>query len=120
MLGYMIPIIGFGVYLIVVIVIFIKRWNEEVAEAKKFEEKEKAFTKLIQEAADSQGCLFVEDSGEGHDMELNDIYLEDVSGWLVPKGTPEEQTHDAAFYCFAEWELDEGKIIIRFNKHVKR
>ena len=49
MLGYMIPIIGFGVYLLVVIVIFIKRWNEEVAEAKKFEEKEKALKKEKEE-----------------------------------------------------------------------
>ena len=49
MLGYMIPIIGFGVYLLVVVVIFIKRWNEEVAEAKKFEEKEKALKKEKEE-----------------------------------------------------------------------
>lgn len=49
MLGYMIPIIGFGIYLLVVIICFMKQWNEEVAEAKKLEEKEMVLKKEKEE-----------------------------------------------------------------------
>ena len=82
-----------------------------------FEEKEKRYSELLQKAAEDTSSVFIEDAGEGHDLELDDIYLEDVSGWLVPIGTPPERWKSDEWYCFAEWELDGKEVTIRFNKH---
>ncbi|MBQ7670567.1 MAG: hypothetical protein IJS45_07600 [Clostridia bacterium] len=69
-----------------------------------FEEKINNFTDMLNAAASKLGCVFIQDSGEGHDLETVDMYLEDVSGWLVPKGTPEEEARRDEFYRFAEWK----------------
>ena len=45
MLGYVVVSVGFFSYLLVVIIIFAKRWKEAVAEAKAYEQKEKALKK---------------------------------------------------------------------------
>ena len=82
-----------------------------------FEEKENAYTSLIERAADSEGKLFIEDSGEGRDKETEDMYLEDVSGWLAPKTIPEEHRRDDEYYCFAEWEIVDGKPVVHFRHY---
>ena len=82
------------------------------------QEKEDNFTLLLQQAARKLGCYFIEESGEGHDLETDDMYLEDVGGWLVPNGTPEGEAKTNENYRFAEWELtDSGEVKILFNKY---
>lgn len=80
-----------------------------------FQEKENAYTALVHETAAKQGMIFIEDSGEGRDMETETMYLEDIGGWLFPVGTPEQEQKDYKWYCFAEWELDGNQTpIVKF------
>ena len=48
--------------------------------------KEKAdnFTVILHKAAENHGCVFVEDSGEGNELETETLLFEDISGWLIP------------------------------------
>ena len=82
-----------------------------------FKEKEEAYTKLLEREAEKLGMNFIVDSGEGHDLELDEIYLEDVSVWLFPKGTPVEHQKDDEFYRFAEWRLEDDEILIEFKDY---
>ena len=78
------------------------------------QEQEDALTRLIQESAEALGCIFIEESGEGRDLVLPDIYLEDVSGWLCPIGTPVEEQRDNKWASCAEWYLEDGEPKIKF------
>ncbi len=81
-----------------------------------FDEKINNYTNLLIAEAAKLGCSFIQDRGEGHDFETDDLYLEDVSGWLVPFGTPEDESRSDKFYRFAEWKKDEdGGFIITFK-----
>jgi len=89
-----------------------------------FEQKCENFTILLNEAAQEQGCFFVGDSGEGHDMETENLYCEDSSGWLIPNARKEE--HESTdrednrwdeYSCFAEWSQDGDNIIIEFKEY---
>ena len=78
-------------------------------------EKEIAFEKLLIDRARTAGYLFLWESAAGNDEERENIYLEDVCGWLVPIGIPEEQWHDDKFYVCAEWKDVGGEIEIEFQ-----
>ena len=81
-----------------------------------FDDKINNYTNLLIVEAAKLGCSFIQDSGEGHDLETDTFYLEDVSGWLVPFGTPEDESRSDKFYRFAEWKKDEdGGFIISFK-----
>ena len=84
------------------------------------------FFEIIQEAAGQKNAVFFGDSGEGRDIVLDGISGEDIGGWLIPE--QEADTFEKSFkartegrerqwdkyYCFAEWELVDGKIKINF------
>ena len=80
------------------------------------EEKEHAFTTILHKAAEENGMVFVEESGEGHGRETDYLFLEDVSGWLFPKGTTSEEQADDKWFVFAEWKLEGNNVIIDFVK----
>lgn len=83
-----------------------------------FKEKEANFTVFLHNAAKEIGCVFIEESGEGHDLETDIMFLEDVAGWLAPIGTPPDKIETDDNFCFAEWEIDEaGNVTIEFRKH---
>ena len=76
------------------------------------------FSRFLQEAAEKIGCVFYEDSGEGHDLETDTLYLEDVGGWLAPIGTPENEAKCDENYRFAEWrQNNNGQIVIEFVQY---
>lgn len=82
-----------------------------------FEEKEKNYTRLVESAAKKLGKVFIPESGEGHDLETDTLYLEDISGQLFPEGTPKEQQKLDKWYCFAEWKIEGNDVIINFVKY---
>ncbi|MFP3154615.1 hypothetical protein LQZ18_09355 [Lachnospiraceae bacterium ZAX-1] len=96
-------------------------------ESKKFEK----FVGLIQDEADKKGSIFFADCEEGHDLEINDMELSDLSGWLIPAnksvefegewdkgfGFDENETRWDEFYTFAEWKLKNDKVVINFNNY---
>ena len=97
------------------------RWAAEKLQKEKsvpFSEKEENYTALIKAAAEKQGCVFFEDSGEGRDLETDTLYLEDVSGWLAPIGTPEKDAKKDENYRFAEWKkCENGEFVVEFKRY---
>ena len=84
-----------------------------------FQEKLDALERLIQETAGKHGMEFLGESGEGRDMELDDIYLEDVSGWIFPKGTPKRKQTSRKYDTMACWRLVNGRPVIDFELYDK-
>ena len=83
-----------------------------------FSEKEENYTALLEAEAEKLGCVFFEDSGEGRDLETDTLYLEDVSGWLAPIGTPEKDAKKDENYRFAEWKkCENGEIVVEFKRY---
>ena len=83
-----------------------------------FSQKEENYTALIKASAEKQGCVFFEDSGEGRDLETDTLYLEDVSGWLAPIGTPEKDAKKDENYRFAEWKkCENGEFVVEFKRY---
>ena len=80
------------------------------------DEKEDRFIEIVNHEADKLGMEFIIDSGEGRDHETEDLYLEDLSGWLFPKGTPEKQKKTDQFYRFAEWSIVDGVVSVDFKE----
>ena len=97
------------------------RWAVEQLQKEKsvpFSEKEENYTALLEAEAEKLGCVFFEDSGEGRDLETDTLYLEDVSGWLAPIGTPEKDAKKDENYCFAEWKkCENGEIVVEFKRY---
>ncbi len=97
------------------------RWAVEQLQKKTgvpFSQKEENYTALIKAAAEKQGCVFFEDSGEGRDLETDTLYLEDVSGWLAPIGTPEKDAKKDENYRFAEWKkCENGEFVVEFKRY---
>ena len=90
------------------------------------EQKIENFSILLQNAAADLGCFFDEESGEGHDMETDVLFCEDVAGWLIPlekkkdffnSDRTDEKWQD--FFVFAEWRLEGEKIKIYFNNYAQ-
>ena len=80
-----------------------------------FKQKTDNYTAFLAAEAAKIGCVFLEDSGEGRDLETDTMSLEDVTGWLVPLGTPPEEGKTDDNYCCAEWKIgDNHEISIEF------
>lgn len=84
---------------------------------KTFEEKIDAFTEFLHNAAKERGMIFIEEAGDGHDLLTDEMYLEDVAGWLCPIGTPEDEQKDEKWFVIAEWEMIDGEPVIKFVKY---
>jgi len=89
-----------------------------------FEKKCDNFTKILRDSAEKLNCIFEEESGEGHDMETETLFCEDVAGWLIPADRKDEfMNSDRAdnkwdnFFVFAEWQKDNDNIKINFTKY---
>ena len=89
-----------------------------------FEEKCNNYSLLLHAVAKELGCFFEEESGEGHDLLTDTLYLEDVAGWLIPLNRKSEfictDRRDArwnGYFCFAEWRFEDGEVLIDFKKY---
>lgn len=84
---------------------------------KSFEEKMAAYSAYVADEARRQGKVFVEDSGDGRDLLLDDMYVEDIFGWLSPIEAPENSRKNDEYYCCAEWELVDNEVKVKFVKY---
>ncbi|WP_371374403.1 hypothetical protein [Sporomusa aerivorans] len=84
------------------------------------------FIEFVQQKAKERGQSFFIDSGEGRDKVVNDMYVEDLSGWLINPDEEavfvpqwERKNVDEKFdhqYVFAIWQEDSGKLNIEFRR----
>ena len=95
------------------------------------ERKSEPYMKLVDEAAKELGFVFLFDSDEGHVLELKDMYLEDMTGWLLPldewpisqelikqssvKSFDELPGIDEERYVMVSYQIDDDKIKIIFE-----
>ncbi|MCL2016003.1 MAG: hypothetical protein FWG68_07120 [Defluviitaleaceae bacterium] len=92
-----------------------------------FDQKSDNYIAIINRLAEKQGCFFEIECGEGHDLETETIYYEDLSGWLVPLAYKEEFTKLTRaeqlsnkwdkYFCCAEWKQNGERIDIDFVKY---
>lgn len=96
-------------------------------------EKFKNFFALVQEEVKKKDAIFFLESGDGRDFEYGDLDCADLCGWLVPEAEADEfeaiwkrNPHDLDaleawedVLGFAEWEMADGKIEIRFKFYDK-
>lgn len=93
--------------------------------------KEVNTIKLIQKEAAKEGKVFFIESGEGHELITEDLWLEDLFGWLIPEEmatvfnkiytdkegfnwlNSDENTWEI-YSCCAEWEETEDGYKYRF------
>ena len=88
-------------------------------------QKSDNFTVILREAAEYHGCVFMEDSGEGNELETDTILFENVSGWLIPFDKRDEFSTSSDrhaekwndFFRFAEWYKEGNDIRIDFKKY---
>ena len=65
-------------------------------------EKAKAYSEYVAKIAEDQGMIFIEDSGEGRDLQTEDMYIEDISGWLSPKDIPDGERKNDKLELFTD------------------
>jgi len=92
-----------------------------------FKRKEANGNALIENTATTFNSRFFIDCGEGREIETDDIYLMDMSGWLIPFDLvnrfvqiPRTERWDdewAEYFCFAEWQQTSDFISIKFKKY---
>ena len=86
------------------------------------------FWKIVQEEASRHDSIFFLDSGEGNEIETEDINAEDLSGWLIPKNQAAEFdiifqsfNSDAIskkfdnYYMIASWTQAKDSITVTFS-----
>lgn len=85
------------------------------------------FWKIVQEEASKLDSVFFLDSGEGNEIETNEINAEDLSGWLIPKNQANEfdslyksfnneiisKSFDD-FYKIASWQKKDNSFSVTF------
>ena len=81
------------------------------------EKENKYINEVVEPAAEKLGMQFIIESGEGRDLETEDMYMQDLGGWLFPKETPVEKQRSDEFYCFAEWSVVDDKAEVDFVKY---
>ncbi len=82
------------------------------------DEKEQKYIDFVIKQAQERGFIFIVDTGDGRDFETDDMYIEDLCGWLCPEGAPLEEQKKEKYYCFAEWEIKkDGSLQVVFNKY---
>jgi len=94
-----------------------------------FIKKEKKGIAFIQNAAKVRNSCFFIDCGEGREFENDDMYLMDMSGWLIPNDLvnifldvpkPHRWNDEwSKYFCFAEWRQINNDIFIEFNEYYK-
>lgn len=86
----------------------------------------KKYDWFVQQQAAKLGKVFFTDSGEGRDTFYKGMYVENISGWLVPIGEVNlfrknlERKYDQEFdkyYVFAEWSLDNNQLTVEFKQY---
>lgn len=90
-------------------------------EAKKFVK----FFSLVQDKALENNSVFFLDSGDGNELETDNLECESLQGWLVPfdKVNDFEKVWDKnaeddewiEYFCFAEWKKNGDSIEITFT-----
>ena len=92
------------------------------------DEKWVPYFELVQRTASEQGKIFFLDTGQARDFETDDMYGEDLSGWLIDKDKAEvfvpqwiqgwDAIDDAFFddFVFAKWHLDDGAVSVEFKR----
>ena len=110
--------------------------NTEVWPVKKIRgirtEENEAFCnyfRIVQKEAEKQGCFYFADCGEGHELFMEQLEGENLSGWLIPiekadvfekffldNNVPDEWDE---YWCCAEWSIEDGQVIIQFNDYEK-
>lgn len=86
------------------------------------------FFEIVQKTAEKQNCVFFTDAGDGNDFETDEMEGETLMGWLIPQKFAhqfepswitgiEMPTKWDSFYCWAEWQLNNGEIEILFNQY---
>lgn len=97
-------------------------------ESKKRQEKFERFWKLIQDRAEKEESRFFMECGEGREFETDEMFGEDISGWLVPgdqaddfnKEWRKEVPHLDAWadcVCIAEWTRSGDQIDVHFMRY---
>ena len=87
------------------------------------ERMEERFIAFVQETFAKQRKWFLIDSGEGREMPSppKDMYVEDLSGWLLPierRGATKEDMTDDDEYGFVEWdEGADGELIVKWKTY---
>ncbi len=87
---------------------------------------------LIQEEAKKLGGVFFSETGEGRDLDLEDIEVCDLGGWLVPfdqadefealyLGRKDKEIWDNErwddMYIFVDYILDGNNVSVKFDKY---
>ncbi len=91
--------------------------------------REDKFLDFVKEQALKMGKVFFINSGEGRDEIVGDMYVEDLSGWLIDKKDEKEfeeqwkngiDNISSIFdknFVFVIWRKDNNKIQIEFKKY---
>ena len=90
------------------------------------DEKFLKFFKIVQEMAYKKGGVFFLDCAEGNGQTINDLYVSDLSGWLIPlchaacfeeewiQGDIDDKWND--YIMFLTWkQREDGKITVDFK-----
>lgn len=87
---------------------------------------------IIEEEARKLGGVFFSETGEGRDLDLEDIEICDLAGWLVPfdqadefevlyLGGKDKEIWDSDrwddMYIFVDYILDGDNVSVKFDKH---
>lgn len=97
-------------------------------EGAKFEK----YFEIIEEEAKRLGGVFFSETGEGRDLDLEDIEICDLAGWLVPfdqadefealyLGRKDKEIWDSDrwddMYIFVDYILDGDNVSVKFDKY---
>ena len=90
------------------------------------------FFKIVQTEAKRLGGVFFSETGEGRDLDLKDMSVCDLAGWLVPfeqadefeklyLGRKDKEIWDDDrwddMYIFVDYILDGDKVSVKFDKY---
>ena len=87
------------------------------------------FFSFIQQEAKKLGKIYFFDTEQSGNIELEDMDISDLSGWLLPQKDADEFEKDYLnwkewesgkwdnFYTFAEYYREDGKVKIDFNQY---
>ena len=91
-------------------------------------ERFERFFAIVQEEAAKQSRVFFLDSGDGRELETEELSGEDLTGWLVPLGEAKAFQEEwqgggevdekwSEYIVFATWKWADGKIAIFFDSY---
>lgn len=93
------------------------------------DEKFRKFFSIVQDVAAKEGSIFFVLSGEGNDAETEDMYMENLSGWLIPKEEADEfekiwKVNRSSpeivrwkdYFALERWRKENGKLTVAIEK----